>query len=126
MAPIFLEFRVRPDGADRPDGHAHEEDVAPVEESENTTQHQSDDRAGDDRCHVYPESLSSLVRRKCIGQDRGAVGKQEGASDPLDYPERDELCCSQIAGVGRNGAQQRANREDHEAQVEQPHSPEHV
>ena len=36
------ELRVRPDGSDGPDWHAHEEDVAPVEEREYSPQHQPD------------------------------------------------------------------------------------
>ena len=86
------------------------EDPVPGDRDERAAEHRPDhepDR-GDHRVRAHREA--ELLARERVGDQRGGVGEQERAADPLQDPPEDQL-----RPVGREAGAQRREREDHEA-----------
>ncbi len=117
---------IRPDGRDDTDRHGDREHQPPLQRCEHAAEHEPDEGAGDGRDAVHPERQPALVLGERVGQDRARVREQHCAADPLADPHDDQPDRAVAAVQPGDREQDREGGEDGEAEVEHPHTAEHV
>ena len=96
-------------------------DLHPASAVRTPPKDKSDDRAGDNGCLVYSESLTALVDWKCVGDECPAVCPEKSGTECLDDPENDELDT-----VLRKTAKKRAHGKNSKTKIVGFYPPEHV
>ena len=80
----FRQAVLRPQGPGHAEGNTDREDQPPMQHGQKPARHQSD-HAADDHCKlVDAEREPASVSGKYVGQDRVAVGEQEGGAHTLE------------------------------------------
>ena len=113
----FLQVDVRPDRPKEPEGHRDEKHQPPVDRAEDPAEDEANECSTDSRHVVDTERQSALVRRECVGQDRGRIGDQESRADPLKEASDDQPKCTRLASQWIDREHQRGGGVDDESEV---------
>ena len=117
MVAISLKVVMRPYCSDDSKRDAHEENIPPVESRQNSSKHEPQYRARQHGHLVQPEGFTTLVRGKCISENRGAVGEKKRRTYSLNYAEKNDLQRAELTGVGSKRKENRSDRVDRKPQV---------
>ena len=82
----------------------------PGDRDQRAAEHRAEDEADGGDHRVGPHRQAELLARERVGDERGRVGEQERAADPLQDPPQ-----QQLGAAAREAGAERGEREDSEA-----------
>ena len=108
---------IRPERAEQTERDRDEEHQPPVDRSEQAAEDQADERPGNGRHLVDTEGESASVGRERVGEDSRRIREQHGRANALDDAPEDDPQRARAMAERVDGQRDRADREDHEAEV---------
>ena len=122
----LMQRQVRPNGASNGKRHTDQENIPPVDRSQDSPRQKADESAGRPGDHVDSHRQPALVGWKGIGQDGSGIGHQEGTSHSLDEAEDDDLQGRTVPRTVHRVEQDRAYCKYGESQVVHANPAKHI
>ncbi len=122
----LMQGQVSPNGAGDGKRNTDQENIPPVNGSQNPTGKQADESSAGTRDHIDAHGQAALVGGEGICQDGSGVRYQEGTPDGLDQTENDDLYGGAVPGTMHQVKKDRTDCKDGKAEVVQAHPAEHI